>query len=120
MLGEVRVDIGKSLFCRYEGLWLDKRQIISFEREVDICENLADSFGIDGLVLDEDRTVCPQFYSVFPNHPEIARIKDSLYEMGAAYASMSGSGSTVYGIFRNPQENIEEKFEGCYCKCLKL
>ena len=58
--------------------------------------------------------------SVFPNHPEIARIKESLYEMGAAYASMSGSGSTVYGIFRNPQENIEEKFEGCYCKCLKL
>lgn len=58
--------------------------------------------------------------SVFPNHPEIAKIKDSLYEMGAAYASMSGSGSTVYGIFRNPQGNIEEKFEGCYCKCLKL
>ena len=58
--------------------------------------------------------------SVFPNHPEIARIKESLYEMGAAYASMSGSGSTVYGIFRNPQENLEGKFEGCYCKCLKL
>lgn len=35
-------------------------------------------------------------------HPEIGYIKESLYESGAIYASMSGSGSSVYGIFRSP------------------
>ena len=37
---------------------------------------------------------------VFAMHPEIGRIKESLYGSGAVYASMSGSGSAVYGIFR--------------------
>lgn len=37
--------------------------------------------------------------SVFAKYPEIAAIKTELYQMGALYASMSGSGSTVYGIF---------------------
>src|SRR6186997_3271542 len=36
---------------------------------------------------------------VFENHPEIKKIKDKLYDAGATYASMSGSGSAVYGIF---------------------
>jgi 4-diphosphocytidyl-2-C-methyl-D-erythritol kinase len=38
---------------------------------------------------------------VFSKHPEIARIKEKLYTMGAIFASMSGSGSTVYGLFDN-------------------
>lgn len=40
--------------------------------------------------------------SIFPIHPEIKRIKRDLYEAGAMYASMSGSGSSVYGIFKSP------------------
>lgn len=36
---------------------------------------------------------------VFKLHPETKKIKEQLYETGAIYASMSGSGSTVYGIF---------------------
>ena len=36
---------------------------------------------------------------VFMQHREIVDIKDSLYLMGATYASMTGSGSTVFGIF---------------------
>ena len=36
---------------------------------------------------------------VFDEHPEIAEIKTTLIEQGAVYASMSGSGSTVFGIF---------------------
>jgi 4-diphosphocytidyl-2-C-methyl-D-erythritol kinase len=38
--------------------------------------------------------------SVFAAHPEIGNIKETLYRHGAIYASMSGSGSTVYGIFK--------------------
>ena len=39
--------------------------------------------------------------TVFAVHPELASIKDSLYESGAVYASMSGSGSALFGIYRN-------------------
>lgn len=37
--------------------------------------------------------------SIFPSHPELAEVKEKLYEDGAIYASMSGSGSAIYGIF---------------------
>jgi 4-diphosphocytidyl-2-C-methyl-D-erythritol kinase len=39
---------------------------------------------------------------VFTLHPEIALIKSMLYENGAVYAAMSGSGSTVFGLFKKP------------------
>lgn len=39
--------------------------------------------------------------SVFSLFPEIKRIKQELYNSGAIYASMSGSGSAVFGIFKN-------------------
>jgi len=38
---------------------------------------------------------------VFDLYPEIGMIKDNLYEMGAAYSAMSGSGSTVFGLFNS-------------------
>ncbi len=43
---------------------------------------------------------------VFSNYPEIENIKDTLYKSGALYASLSGSGSTVFGIFKNEDINI--------------
>ena len=42
--------------------------------------------------------------SVFPNHPAIAHIKKRLQEAGALFAGMSGSGSTVYGLFEDDAE----------------
>ncbi|MDR3227245.1 MAG: 4-(cytidine 5'-diphospho)-2-C-methyl-D-erythritol kinase [Prevotellaceae bacterium] len=39
--------------------------------------------------------------TVFSQYPEIKRIKENLYSRGAIYASMSGTGSSVYGIFAN-------------------
>lgn len=49
--------------------------------------------------------------SIFKRHPQIAEIKKSLYDIGAVYSSMSGSGSTVYGIFRSKPE-IPESLRG--------
>ena len=50
---------------------------------------------------------------VFPQHREIADIKDSLYLKGAIYASMSGSGSTVFGFFPKEKE-LQLKFPAHY------
>ena len=58
--------------------------------------------------------------SVFSKYPEIAAIKDQMYDLGAVYASMSGSGSSVFGIFEDPVENIDEKFSGMFCRQREL
>ncbi len=51
--------------------------------------------------------------SLFNKYPEIKQIKDELYAQGALYASMSGSGSSVYGIF--PQEvHLQHVFNSHY------
>lgn len=42
--------------------------------------------------------------SVFQQYPAIAEVKKKLYELGALYASMSGSGATVFGIFDRETE----------------
>jgi 4-diphosphocytidyl-2-C-methyl-D-erythritol kinase len=40
---------------------------------------------------------------VFSEHSDVAQIKDKLLSAGAVYSAMSGSGSTVFGLFREQQ-----------------
>lgn len=42
--------------------------------------------------------------SVFPKYPLLAEVKEKLYAAGAVYASMTGSGSALYGLYREPVE----------------
>lgn len=51
--------------------------------------------------------------SIFPLFPNLQVIKETLYDIGAIYASMSGSGSTIYGIFDRPIENLCSIFPDC-------
>lgn len=44
--------------------------------------------------------------SIFKNHPTIAEIKSKLYGAGAYYAAMSGSGSSVFGLFDQLPEGL--------------
>lgn len=59
--------------------------------------------------------------SVFTLHPEIAAIKERLYNMGAVYAAMSGSGSAVFGFFQK-KVALEQVFQGdeMFTCCLQL
>lgn len=51
--------------------------------------------------------------SIFPQFPEIKNIKEKLYSKGAIYSSMSGSGSTVFGIFEK-ETDLKFEFEECF------
>ncbi|MFM7858375.1 MAG: 4-(cytidine 5'-diphospho)-2-C-methyl-D-erythritol kinase [Flammeovirgaceae bacterium] len=50
--------------------------------------------------------------SVFRKFPEIEKIKNRLYELGAVYACMSGSGATVFALFEKPI-SLHHEFAGC-------
>ena len=52
--------------------------------------------------------------SVFLHYPKIAAIKATLYDMGAVYASMSGSGSCVYALFHDRQPEVKDIFPNCF------
>ena len=51
--------------------------------------------------------------SIFIKFPELKKIKEQFYNNGALYASMSGSGSTVYGIFKN-KTDFENNFKNAF------
>ena len=56
--------------------------------------------------------------SVFKVYPQLREIKHSLYKEGADYASLSGSGSTIFGIFQSPDTanracNLLSRFYRC-------
>lgn len=57
---------------------------------------------------------------VFDRYPEIRAIKQVLYELGAVYAQMSGSGSAVFGIFQKPPQGIKETFKDSSVFVLQL
>lgn len=57
---------------------------------------------------------------IFKLHPELAEIKEKLYQQGAQYAAMSGSGSALFGIFETEPNGLKEMFQDCFCEVLKL
>lgn len=51
---------------------------------------------------------------IFAAHPGLGGIKQKLYSLGAEYASMSGSGSAIFGIFDRAPENAAAHFPGTF------
>ena len=91
----VKPDEAVSTKEAYSGLQIKDRsaeEIRNKDRKV-----TADSIRSDVFVNDFEETV-------FPKHPIIADIKKRLQDAGAYYASMSGSGSTVFGLFKDDAE----------------
>lgn len=58
--------------------------------------------------------------SIFPLLPEVKAVKDKLYDLGAIFAMMSGSGSAVFGIFETNPTNIADEFSQYFNKVVKL
>lgn len=44
--------------------------------------------------------------SVFPNHPNVAALKSMMQDAGAFYAAMSGSGASVFGLFKEKPRTV--------------
>ncbi len=75
----------------------------------DLCQLLQNS------IITWRETICNDFeHSVFPLHPELQECKDILYNHGAIYASMSGSGSALFGIFASAQPECQSWFASNY------
>ena len=69
---------------------------------MDVISNHTVSEWKDLLTNDFERTV-------FTKHPHLAIIKQRLYDLGATFASMTGSGSALFGIFER-ETDVSEKF----------
>ena len=71
------------------------RGIVPQEREKPLREILARPVEEwKGLLVNDFET------TVFAKYPRLAEIKQSLYDAGAVYAAMSGSGSALFAIYR--------------------
>lgn len=67
--------------------------------------------GIKKFSTDKPELMINDFERVvFKKYPEIEKIKYDMYSFGASYSLMSGSGSTVYGIFSNKNIRAAEKY----------
>ena len=58
--------------------------------------------------------------TIFAIHPILATIKGKLYKNGALYAQMSGSGSTIFGIFGQKPKNLDDLFPDMFTYCVRL
>lgn len=58
--------------------------------------------------------------SVFNQYPEMAKLKTKLYDLGASYAAMSGSGSTLFGIFSSIADATDFEETDYYIKNMHL
>ncbi len=56
----------------------------------------------------------------FKKYPDLKKIKDELYSSGAIYAAMSGSGSTIFGIFKKNDTVMYSAKPGCFYKLVNL
>jgi 4-diphosphocytidyl-2-C-methyl-D-erythritol kinase len=99
----VKPDIHVNTTVAYSGITPEKPSV-----ELNDVLELPVKSWKDNLINDFEK-------SVFLKFPEIASVKEKLYHLGADYASMSGSGATVFGLFeRKPDFDARLEFKDCF------
>ncbi len=92
---------GKHILLINPGIHIGSREAYSSVMPVEPKNSLKDLLENQHISSWKDLIKNEFESSVFTIAPEISEIKEHLYDQGALYASMTGSGSTVYGIFDN-------------------
>lgn len=103
---------GKYIVLVYPNLFISTKE--AYSQVVPCKSNISLEDYISLPLSDWKDTVLNDFEkSLFPSYPLLSTVKQHLYDLGASYASMSGSGSTMYGIFDN-DPNIKDIFPSNY------
>ncbi len=112
-LGEVEIDLsGYFILLVYPGIPISTPEAYADAQPSEQPGRLFDL--INEPVSCWNETIKNDFEpGIFNKYPGLKKIKDQLYELGALYASMSGSGSAIYGLYTNLPE-IPASFEGFY------
>lgn len=82
----------------------DKAKIIS--REINYANVISNMRGLENARETVQNDFEPVIFSLYP---ELNTIRDSLYDLGAMYASMTGSGSVIYGFFDKQEDARDAK-----------
>ena len=97
-------------------VWAYKNFYPRFERKVPDLREM-----VKGLCANRDLTVLPAFENdfepvVFDHYPSVRKVKEELLEEGALFASLSGSGSAVFGLFdgKSEAEKAMQRFSKHY------
>lgn len=89
---------GIHLYIVYPGIHIDTRKAYANIQPVKHDRPLADILLNEPINKWKEMVVNDFEFSVFSLHPELKNLKDQLYDEGAVYVSMSGSGSAIYAL----------------------
>lgn len=100
VFGSVNVDLtGKKLLLIYPDLHVSTAEAYSRVKPAQPDQTVKEILEGEPVENWRERLVNDFEASVFALYPQVGQLKEQLYEAGARYASMSGSGSSVFGIF---------------------
>ncbi|MBI3233788.1 MAG: 4-(cytidine 5'-diphospho)-2-C-methyl-D-erythritol kinase [Bacteroidetes bacterium] len=115
--GELLSPIEFSLKGKYFVLIYPNLHISTVEAYQNLIYNPDQRSDFDEVVKQPINTWKDQLYNHFETYafqkfPELELVKNKLYDTGAIYASMTGSGSAIYGVFEEaPYEMIKSEFD---------
>ncbi len=98
---EVNINLaGKYLVLVYPQIHVSTKEAYSGVRPIDLGQDL--KLALSSPIDEWHKVVKNDFeYSVFNQYPEIEKVKETMYSRGALFASMTGSGSAVFGLFNH-------------------